>query len=98
MVDNQTDRSSCDLNRAEFSALDEERRMEKMGKRIWRQTSDQNGGVKPLPCALSVSNKQSSALAVSRGPWGTLKGIHSQPPDLEVLAGHDDLVERAQDR
>lgn len=33
VVDSQTDMSSCDLNRAELSAFEEERRMEKIGKR-----------------------------------------------------------------
>jgi len=47
VVDNQTDMSSCDLNR-DVSLLRSER-MEKMGKRIWRQTMDQKAGVKPLP-------------------------------------------------
>jgi hypothetical protein len=122
VVDNQTDMSSWDLNRAVLSVLDD-RRMLNIGNRICWHTIDQKEGVNPLPWVFSVSNKQSSALYVSRGHllrrqarkggspgsgevrtrWSGKENkewIESdlQPPNLQILTRHDDLVKRTQDR
>lgn len=84
-----------------------------MGNRIWVHMVDQNEGVKDFPWVLSVSNKQSSALGVSiflalnhlfweesRVNREKERGgeIDLQPPNLQVLPSHDDLVERVENR
>jgi hypothetical protein len=71
VVDNQTDMSSCDLNRAVLS-VEDDRRILNIGKRIWVDIVLQKEGVKDFPWLLSVSNKQSRALDVSSSPSFTL--------------------------